>query len=131
MKGKGATRIDTILANPVAASAISSFKPRWDLIEEAHVPLQVELDVGTLNDNEIVQKTAGTVKCTIELEDIDCDIGMVHDRVERVFGEALNTQLDQGDVNAAHVTWNKMAEVTAMMIQGVDEEEAIQKVGKN
>ena len=75
--GKGSTRIDTILANPTAASAIKYFRLRWDLIDEAHVPLQVEMDFDALNEDEVVQKTAGTIKCDVEPEDIDCDIGKV------------------------------------------------------
>ena len=114
-KGMGATRIDTILANPTAANAIASFKPRWDLVEEAHVPLQIEIDIDTLNDTEVVQKTVGLVNCTIDPEDIDCDIGKVYDKVERVYGETLMTQLDQGGVSVAHVTWNKMVEIATMI----------------
>ena len=82
LRGKGATRIDTILASPTAANAIASFKPRWDLVEEAHVPLEIEVDIDTLNDNEVVQKTVGTVNCTIELADTDCDTGEVHNKAE-------------------------------------------------
>ena len=131
LRGKGATRIDTILASPTAANAVASFKPRWDLVEEAHVPLQIEVDTDILNENEVVQKTAGTVACTIEPEDIECDTEEVYKRVEAVYGETLTVQLDKGEVSAAHVAWNKMAEVSTMMIQGEDEDEAIRKVENN
>ena len=78
-RGKGSTRIDTTLANPTAASAIMSFKHRWDFVEKAHVPLQVEVNMNTLNDNEVAQKTAGTVPCTMNLDEIDCDAGKVYE----------------------------------------------------
>ena len=93
--------------------------------------MQIEVNIGTLNIDEVIQKTAGTVKCTIEPKDIDCDIGMVSDRVDIVYGETFKAELDEGDVNAAHVTWNKMAEISTMIVQGADEEEAIQKVERS
>ena len=37
-------------------------------------------------------------------------------------------QVDQGGVNVVHAIWHKMAEITTMVIQGEDEEKAIQKV---
>ena len=104
---------------------------RWDLIEEAHVPLQIEMNIAALNDNEVVQKTVGIVKCDIDPEDIDCDIGEVHKKAEAIYGAELANQLEQGRVNEAHVTWNKMAEITYLIIQGEEEDEARRKVEKN
>ena len=63
-------------------------------------------------------------------EDIDRDIGKANEKVENVDGKGLMEQLDQGGVSAAHVTWNKMAEITTTMIQGEEEEEVINKVAK-
>ena len=51
---------------------------RWHLrgmylIEEAHVTLQTEVDMDILNENEVVQRTAGTVRCTVVPDEVDCD----------------------------------------------------------
>ena len=43
MKGKGVSGIDDVLANPAAAVAVAVFRLRWDLVEESHVPLQLQL----------------------------------------------------------------------------------------
>ena len=61
LRGKSSTRIDVILANPKAASSITPFQHRWDLVEEAHVPLQIDMDIKTLNGDEAVQKAGGQV----------------------------------------------------------------------
>ena len=68
MEGKGSTRIDVILANPKAASSIEKFTDRWALVEEAHVPLQMDVYLDVLNDDEVTQKTAGTIECNVDLK---------------------------------------------------------------
>ena len=69
-QGKGSSRIDVILANPVAAFAIRTFHHKWDPVEEAHVPIEITMDTERLDEDEVVQKTAGNVLCKVKPEDI-------------------------------------------------------------
>ena len=131
MRGKGSSRIDVILANPKAASAITSFQHRWDLVEEAHVPLQIDLDTEILNGDEVVQKTAGQVECNIDVEEIEVDTAKVYQSVDDDYGPTLRAQIAGKDHNGAHATWNKMAEICTMMVQGEDKESASAKEEKN
>ena len=56
-----------MLADLVMAVAIKIFTPRWDLIEEAHVPLQIDLCIQQFSGWKV--PTRGTVKCERESEE--------------------------------------------------------------
>ena len=62
MQGKGTSRIDTILANPLAVATIADFNLRWDLVEESHVPLQIDLQLERLEEEEVIQRSDGKIK---------------------------------------------------------------------
>ncbi len=61
MRGDGVSRLDVILANPVAAAAVIGFTPRWDLVQVDHVPLQVDMRIRDLAAYEVVHKAPGKV----------------------------------------------------------------------
>ena len=44
------------LANPTAAAAVKDLTGRWVLVEEAHIPIQFTLDIGQINEDEVIQK---------------------------------------------------------------------------
>ncbi len=68
MTGPGTSRIDVMLANCVAAAAITDFLPRWDLTQEKHVPLQLELSLEGLQAEEAEHVTKGNVKPPGDME---------------------------------------------------------------
>ena len=109
IKEKSATRTDVILANPAAAAAILRFVPRWDLVEEARAPLQNDLVLAALEECEVVQRTRGTIKCTID-EQVDMD--QAYRDVRALYEQTLEDHLQQHDLNGVHETWNKIAEIS-------------------
>ena len=46
MEEKGVCRIDCILAKPAAAVAIAGFQLKWGFLEESHVPLRIQIELG-------------------------------------------------------------------------------------
>ena len=73
MESKGITLFDAIIANTAAASAITSFVPTWDLVGEAHVPLQVSIEIQRLSEIEIIQNSQGKVRSEISEVETDLD----------------------------------------------------------
>ena len=128
MRGKGSTRIDVILANAKVAFSIAAFQLRWDLVKEAHVPPQIDMNVAVLNEDEVVLKIVGLVECSIDIEDIKADTGKIYESIEEDYGQTLQDQIARKDLNGARITWNRLAELCAMMVQGEDKEEACSKV---
>ena len=128
IQGKGATRIDAILANPVMATAIKRFTPRWDLVEEAHVPLQIEVCMEQLNGEEVKQTTRGNVKCDIDAEESEVDTNDAYEKANKKYNDVLYQQIRDKDLNGAHETWNKAAEMCTMIVQGKTEEEAFNAI---
>ena len=100
-------------------------------MEEAHVPLQIDMDTEILNGDEVVQETAGQVERTIDVEEIEVDTAMVYQSIDKDYGPTLQAQIAGKDLSGAHTTWNKMAEICTMMVQGEDKESATAKVEKN
>ena len=73
IRGKGATGLDVILDSPCVAVAMKSSTPRWGVVAEKHVPLQVDLSLTQLSTMKIQQDIQGNVKCNIEVEQIEID----------------------------------------------------------
>ena len=117
-RAKGATRIDVILANPVAASSTSTLRYRWGLIEEAHAPLGITIDVEQMNADQVVQKTSGNVLSKLCPEDIAETAEAKFDEVYEKYGPDLERQIANKDFNGAHVTWNIMVEVFIEFARG-------------
>ena len=128
-RGKGSPRIDVVFANPTAA--VKDLTYRWDLVEEAHVPIQLTLDIDQINEDEVIQKFAGQVKAKEEVKDITCDTGEIFEEIETLHGNELQRQIASRDLNGAHITWHKMAEMCTMMIGGDTLEQANENVFKN
>ncbi len=118
MEGQGVSRIDVVLANPVAAAAIKDFALRWDLVQVDHVPVQVTLDLDELGALEVVQKTRGLVdtKGLPDRDDPKWDHAM--NTAQEIYGPRLQTALDKRDLNEAHVAWNLMAEACLKLAAG-------------
>ena len=131
MRGKGATRIDVIPANPSAAAAITSFTPRWDLIEERHVPLQVDLHLHQLNDMEVQQETQGNVKCNIAAEETEVSTHEEDLHAKNEQGYNLEEEINSKNLNEAHKTWNKLAEFCTMRVQGKSRHVAYEDIEKS
>ncbi len=124
MSGPGVSRIDVVLANPVAAAAVKDFVLRWDLVQENHVPLQITLDLGELDAQEVVQKTRGHVDVE-GLPDQDDQVWQQAMSTARdVYGPRLQSALDKRDVNEAHLIWNYMAEACLKFATGWDRAKA-------
>ena len=106
------------MASLVAAAAVKNLQYRWDLVGEAHVPIQVTLDVDQINEDEVIQKTAGHVKASEEAKELTCDTGAIFEEIEALYGSELQRQIDGKDINGAHVTYHKMGGTCTMMIGG-------------
>ena len=87
------SRIDVVLANPAAATAISSFKPRWDLVVADHVPLEVQLSLGHFTKDTVIfdgpkpVTTTGIPKLTESLQ------SGAYSKARELFGENLDMAL--------------------------------------
>ena len=71
-----------ILGNPTAAAAVTNFNVRWDSVEEAHVPLEIERNMAQLNEDEIVRKTNCNVKCSTTPEEVECDTSAIRRKLK-------------------------------------------------
>jgi exonuclease III len=124
MSGPGVSRIDAILANPVAASAVKAFYHRWDLVQVDHVPLQVDIELGELAANVIKQKTRGNVdhegipKMTPSAWDLVCG------KIRSKYGPSFDSALARGDIDGANEYWSIMAEASLQVAKGMDVDEA-------
>ena len=61
-------------------------------------------------------------------EKIEVDTGKVYENVEASYGPMLQAQLNSKDLNGAHITWNKMAEICIRNAQGDDMDSTIEAV---
>ena len=134
MEGKGVTRIDLAFANPTAAAAVAGYFSRWDLVQERHVPQEVVLDLDTLDQEDIVQRTNGNVLDITEeskeaAQDEDrLDTEEAYDKIRAEYLQQFQAAIDRSDVNDAHVIWNKMAEGSLLATGKKDVEEVVKKV---
>ncbi len=126
--GPGVSRIDVILANPAAAAMIVDFKPRWDLIQVDHVPLQVKLDVARMEDYEVRQKGCDQIDAQDLPEEWHADWDAAVAEAEAMYAPRLNQALADGDVDQAHITWNRMAEACIYLAKGEKGEEVFRRI---
>ena len=120
IKARGASRIDVILANFAAASSICELRYRWDLIEEAHVPLEITVNIDQLNADQVAQKTAGNVMSNISPEEIADKAEQIFDNIYETYGATLEKQVAAQKLDEAHMTWNVMAEIFVHIAHGED-----------
>ena len=57
-----------------------------------------------LNEDEVVQKTGGNVKCSMTPHDLECDMNAVYELVEAKFNGQLQNQIEQEELDEAHCT---------------------------
>ncbi len=122
------SRLDVCLANPTAAAAITSFKPRWDLVCSDHVPLEVELELGTFVKDVYVHDGPRPIR-TDEVPKLGTDARtLAYNRAEALFGPALRAALREEDLDRAHATWSNLAEAYIEIAKGKSDDEAIRTV---
>ncbi len=123
MEGTGVSRIDVALANPAAVSAIKSFDLRWDLVQVDHVPIQITLNVGDLDEPDVVQRTRGDVNTDGAPQPDDDRWDAAYQRAFGMYGHDLQGALDGEDVDAAHKAWCYFAESCIQIARGKCEDE--------
>ncbi len=118
MKGAGVSRLDVVLANPVAAAAITRFDLRWDLVEEKHVPIQVTIGTGKLGALEAVQDTR-PFKAFDNMPDKDDQTwDKAYDTVNDKYGTQFRRAVADGDIDSAHHLCRQMAEACIHVAAG-------------
>ena len=60
----------------------------------------------TLNEDEVVQKTAGQVKCDIDVEDIEVDTAKVDESIDEDCGPTCSDRGEGLERSAYHVEQN-------------------------
>ncbi len=123
MEGPGVSRIDVILANPVAAAAIVGFHLRWDLTQVDHVPIQVDLKVGRLAAMQVIQKTRGLVRTDGVPPEWHVDWDRATGHVLGKYGPDFQSALDKRELDRAHELWNEIAEASIRVAAGDDLDE--------
>jgi exonuclease III len=118
MEGQGVSRIDVVLANPVAAAAVRDFALRWDLVQVDHVPAQVTLDLDELDAMEVVHKTRGLVDAKGLPDRDDPKWDQALQTAQDMYAPRLQAALDKRDLDEAHIAWNLMAEACIKLAAG-------------
>ena len=107
--GPGITRIDCILGNRVAAAAVQSFTPRYDLVVADHLPLEVRLDVSVFSvKHRIFEKPRGLISAdTVALSQAENELLLDRTflKVEPMFVQSISSQRLQ----EAHDLWCRAA----------------------
>ncbi len=112
------SRIDVILANPIAASSIKNFRPRWDLVLSDHVPLEVTLDVGTFVKDVVVHD--GPTPIDVEgIPHVDQQVmDAAYQKAYDAYGSQLEDYIEHERLDDAHETWSKLAETYIEVLRG-------------
>ncbi len=120
MTGPGVSRLDVILANPVAAAAVVNFVPRWDLVQVDHVPLQVIMKVRDLAATEVVHKAPEKILTDHLPPDWSAKWDEAVDKAYSIYGNSFDAAVDNQRLDDAHEIWNYMAEAVIKIAAGGD-----------
>ncbi len=120
MAGPGVSRLDVILANPVAAAAVVNFVPRWDLVQVDHVPLQVTMKVRDLAADEVVHKAPEKIPTDNLPPDWSAKWDDAVDKAYSIYGNNFDAAVDNHRLDDAHEMWNYLAEAVIRIAAGAD-----------
>ena len=119
------SRIDVILANPVAAAAVTSFNYRWDLTVSDHVPLEVNLALGSFEKSTMAFDGPSPIKTDGIPDKVPDRIKeAAYDKAKQMTRDNLTHAIEQADVDLAHQAWSDTAELYIDILKGKDEQEA-------
>ncbi len=122
MQGPGVSRIDVALVNPAAMAIVRDFQLRWDLVQVDHVPIQLTLNAGLLDFEDVVQDTRGDVAVDGTPPMYDDKWDDAYQKAQEIYAGKLQTALDKGDVDDAHVQWCLFAEACLEFAKGREEQ---------